>query len=110
MESTPIVRIVHGLDGRKGGIADRYRDSWRRARLSGTGWSIRKSMSRTAEGIWTDENRAEISRVPTIVLRRPDIFEQECGIGQPAAFVRRETFAAGGRINAKRNFCLDSDL
>lgn len=62
------------------------------------------------EGIWTDQNGAELSRYPTVTPYRADMFQQECGICQPAAFMRREAFAAAGQLNPKRNFCFDYDL
>jgi glycosyltransferase involved in cell wall biosynthesis len=62
------------------------------------------------EGIWTDENGAEISRYPTVAPYRQEMFEQECGICQPAAFMRREAFVAAGQLNIRRNSCFDYDL
>ena len=62
------------------------------------------------EGVWTDETGAEIGRYPTVSPYRADMFEQECGICQPAAFMRRDAFDAAGRMNIRRNSCFDYDL
>ncbi len=62
------------------------------------------------EGIWTDDTGREIERYPTVTPYRGDMFERECGICQPASFMRREAFAAAGLLNVKRNSCFDYDL
>jgi glycosyltransferase involved in cell wall biosynthesis len=62
------------------------------------------------EGIWTDEKGTEIRRYPTVAPYRAEMFQQECGICQPAAFMRREAFAAVGQLNTKHKSCFDYDL
>jgi len=62
------------------------------------------------EGIWTDEEGKEIARYPTVSPYRAEMFEEECGICQPAAFMRREAFAACGQLDPRRNSCFDYDL
>ena len=62
------------------------------------------------EGIWSDENGNEIGRYPTVSPYRAEMFEQECGICQPAVFMRREAFAEAGQLDPRRNSCFDYDL
>lgn len=62
------------------------------------------------EGIWTDESGVELGRYPTIAPYRANMFEQECGICQPTAFMRREAFAEAGLLNVRRASCFDYDL
>ena len=62
------------------------------------------------EAIWTDKSGAEISRYPTVSPYRQGMFEEECGICQPATFMRRDAFAAAGQLNVRRKNGFDYDL
>jgi glycosyltransferase involved in cell wall biosynthesis len=62
------------------------------------------------EGVWIDEDGREIGRYPTTSPYRDGMFEQECGICQPAAFLRREAFFESGGMKTDQNSCWDYDL
>jgi|SRR5579863_677065 len=62
------------------------------------------------EAIWTDENGCEIRRYPTESPYRPGMFAEECGICQPAVFMRRKALAAAGFLNIRRKNGFDYDL
>ena len=62
------------------------------------------------EGIWIDEQGSEISRYPTTSPYRDGMFAQECGICQPAAFLRRDAFFNSGGMSIDQNSCWDYDL
>jgi glycosyltransferase involved in cell wall biosynthesis len=62
------------------------------------------------EGVWIDEEGAQIGRYPTVSPYQPGIFEQECGICQPATFMRREAFQSVGMLMADLQFAFDYDL
>lgn len=62
------------------------------------------------EGIWIDEEGAEIGRYPTKAPYEAGIFERECAICQPATFMRREAFEAAGMLRQDLHFAFDYDL
>jgi glycosyltransferase involved in cell wall biosynthesis len=62
------------------------------------------------EGVWVDENGAVLGRYPTRELPSPDLFQQECFICQPAAFLRRTAFEAAGKVDATLHSAFDYDL
>jgi glycosyltransferase involved in cell wall biosynthesis len=62
------------------------------------------------EGLWTDEDGAVLGRYPTQAPYCPDLFEKECFICQPAAFIRRAAFEAVGKIDATLNSAFDYEL
>ena len=62
------------------------------------------------EAVWIDEEEKEIGRYPTASPYRQGIFEKECGICQPATFMRREAFEHVGMLRADLHFTFDYDL
>ena len=62
------------------------------------------------EAIWIDAEGKRIGRYPTMSPYRPAIFEQECGICQPAAFMRREAFENAGMLRDDLRYAFDYDL
>ncbi len=62
------------------------------------------------EGVWTDENGDALGRYPTRVPYSPDLFERECGLCQPAAFIRRTAFEAVGQVDTTLQSAFDYDL
>ncbi len=62
------------------------------------------------EGVWIDEDDNEIGRYPTAAPYHEGIFECECGICQPSAFMRRDTFEAAGMLQRDLHFAFDYDL
>jgi glycosyltransferase involved in cell wall biosynthesis len=62
------------------------------------------------QGIWIDTEGQELGPYPTISPYRPDMFAAECGICQPAVFMRRETLAAAGWLDANLRFAFDYEL
>jgi len=62
------------------------------------------------EGAWVDEEGTEIGPYPTMSPYRPGMLEQECGICQPAAFLRREAVESVGRLDPALQFSFDYDL
>ena len=61
-------------------------------------------------GVWVDEEGAEIGRYPTMAPYAPDALRRDCGICQPTAFLRREAFAAVGMLDPDLHFAFDYDL
>jgi glycosyltransferase involved in cell wall biosynthesis len=62
------------------------------------------------EGLWTDERDFVLGRYPTRMPYSAKTFEQQCGICQPAAFMRREVFEAVGALKPDLHFAFDYDL
>jgi glycosyltransferase involved in cell wall biosynthesis len=62
------------------------------------------------QAVWIDESGAEIGPYPTTSPYREGMFEQECGICQPAAFLRRSAFFDSGGFKLDQNSCWDYDL
>jgi glycosyltransferase involved in cell wall biosynthesis len=62
------------------------------------------------QAVWIDENGAQIAPYPTTTPYQERMFEQECGICQPAAFLRREAFFDAGGFKVDQNSCWDYDL
>lgn len=62
------------------------------------------------EGVWIDEDDRQIGRYPTESPYRPGMFENECGVCQPAVWMRRPAFAAAGMLNPALHFAFDYDL
>ncbi len=62
------------------------------------------------EGLWIDERGAVLGRYPTVAPYDRSAFERECGLCQPAAFLRREAFAAVGMLDAGLQVAFDYDL
>jgi glycosyltransferase involved in cell wall biosynthesis len=62
------------------------------------------------EGIWIDEEGKTLGRYPTLAPYRPDAFQQECGICQPAAFLRRDAFVRAGMLQPELHLTFDYDL
>lgn len=62
------------------------------------------------EGYWMDEFGRTLDRYPTVAPYSPAIFQRECGICQPAAFLRREAVEAVGRLDAALHSAFDYDL
>jgi glycosyltransferase involved in cell wall biosynthesis len=61
-------------------------------------------------GSWVDAEGREIGPYPTTSPYRPGMLAAECGICQPAAFMRRETLAAAGWLDADLRFAFDYEL
>jgi glycosyltransferase involved in cell wall biosynthesis len=62
------------------------------------------------EGVWVDAAGREIGPYPTVSPYRRQTLEQECGICQPAAFLRAEALESVGRLNPALHFAFDYDL
>ncbi|MBZ5725168.1 MAG: glycosyltransferase [Acidobacteriia bacterium] len=62
------------------------------------------------EGLWIDERGEVLGRYPTVTPYHRSMFERECGICQPASFLRREAFAAVGMLHADLQLAFDYDL
>lgn len=62
------------------------------------------------EGVWIDENGDTLGRYPTRAPYSPDLFERECGLCQPAAFIRRTAFEAVGQVDTTLQSAFDYDL
>lgn len=62
------------------------------------------------EGVWIDENGDALGRYPTRAPYSPDLFERECGLCQPAAFIRRTAFEAVGQVDTTLQSAFDYDL
>jgi hypothetical protein len=62
------------------------------------------------EGAWIDEQGREMGPYPTTSPYRPQMFEHECGICQPAVFMRREAVDGVGRLDPALHFAFDYDL
>lgn len=62
------------------------------------------------EGNWIDEEGQTMGRYPTVSPYRPESFRQECGICQPAAFLRRGAFLAVGMLEPDLHLTFDYDL
>lgn len=62
------------------------------------------------EGIWVDEQGREIGRYPTTAPYRPAMLGEECGICQPAAFMRRAAVEAIGGLDRGLHYSFDYDL
>ena len=62
------------------------------------------------EGIWIDEGGRTLGRYPTLSPYRPESFQQECGICQPAAFLRRQAFQRVGMLQPDLHLTFDYDL
>jgi glycosyltransferase involved in cell wall biosynthesis len=61
-------------------------------------------------GVWVDEAGDGIGPYPTLSPFTADALRRECGICQPAAFMRREAFAAAGMLDPDLHFAFDYDL
>jgi len=61
-------------------------------------------------GTWVDAEGREIGPYPTAAPYRLGMLAAECGICQPAAFMRRETLAAAGWLDADLHFAFDYEL
>jgi len=62
------------------------------------------------EGAWIDGQGREMGPYPTTSPYRPQMLEQECGICQPAVFMRREAVEGVGRLDPALHFAFDYDL
>jgi len=62
------------------------------------------------EGKWIDEYGGDLGRYPVRMPYRREDFERECGICQPAAFMRREAFQTVGMLRPELLFTFDYDL
>lgn len=62
------------------------------------------------EGVWIDENGDTLGRYPTRAPYSPDLFERECGLCQPAAFIRRTAFEEAGPVDTTLQSAFDYDL
>jgi glycosyltransferase involved in cell wall biosynthesis len=62
------------------------------------------------EGAWVDDQGRELGRYPTTRPYRMGMLEQECGICQPAAFLRREAVETVGWLDPALHFSFDYDL
>ncbi|MGA2883273.1 MAG: glycosyltransferase family 2 protein [Bryobacteraceae bacterium] len=62
------------------------------------------------EGVWIDENGADLARYPTRAPYSPELFQRECILCQPSAFIRRTSFEAVGRVDTTLHSAFDYDL
>jgi glycosyltransferase involved in cell wall biosynthesis len=62
------------------------------------------------EGTWVDEHGGTIGRYPTAAPYRPEMLQHECGICQPATFMRRTALESVGWLDRSLNFAFDYDL
>lgn len=62
------------------------------------------------EGYWVDEAGKTLGRYPTAAPYSPDMLGRECGICQPAAFLRRQAVEAVGMLDPALHSAFDYDL
>jgi glycosyltransferase involved in cell wall biosynthesis len=62
------------------------------------------------EGYWMDESGRTLGRYPTVAPYFPAMFRRECGICQPASFLRRGAIEAVGLLDAGLQSAFDYDL
>lgn len=62
------------------------------------------------EAMWIDEQGSPIRRYPTVAPFQKQMLANDCGICQPACFLRREAFEAAGMLDASLRFAFDYDL
>jgi glycosyltransferase involved in cell wall biosynthesis len=62
------------------------------------------------EARWIDEEGRDLGRYPTMAPYDRTMFREECGICQPACFMRREAFESVGGLNARLQVAFDYDL
>jgi glycosyltransferase involved in cell wall biosynthesis len=61
-------------------------------------------------GTWVDAHGTEIGPYPVLAPYRREAMADECGICQPAAFMRREAMEEAGWLDPTLNFAFDYDL
>ena len=62
------------------------------------------------EGMWVDDHGRNIGRYPLMSPYQPRMLEKECGICQPATFLRREAVESVGGLDPALQFSFDYDL
>lgn len=62
------------------------------------------------EASWIDEQGARLGRYPTVAQYDPSMFRRECGVCQPACFMRRDAVESVGLLDASLQSAFDYDL
>jgi glycosyltransferase involved in cell wall biosynthesis len=62
------------------------------------------------EGYWTNEDGVVLGRYPTATSCDAQALARECGLCQPACFIRREAAVAVGMLNTSLQSAFDYDL